>query len=276
MRCLVFTACLCAVASAQSPTDVFDKAPPAVEQALRERIAIFMGAHISGKFRAAEQVVHEDSQDIFYDSQKTKYLGYEIVRINYAENFTKATVVTAVEMDWYTARLGKMRVKPPLTTTWKLDNGQWWWYAVPQKEWATPFGTMKPGEEAKPGVTSTPMHTVKDVKALHDQIRVSKTDIALSSWQAGEDSVEITNKLLGTISLKLSNAPLPPGLKVNLSKDTLATGESAKLLFRYDPPDRTVKTTQQVSLTVEPTQQVFVFTLTFAVPPEYEKYLKKQ
>jgi hypothetical protein len=136
MRIPLFAALLCGALVAQSPTDVFEKAPPAVDQALRDRIAIFMAAHISGKFRNAEQVVHEDSQDIYYNSHKSKYLSYDVVRINYSDNFTKATVVTAVEMDWYTARLGKLRVKPPLTTTWKLDNGQWWWYAIPQKDWA--------------------------------------------------------------------------------------------------------------------------------------------
>jgi hypothetical protein len=225
---------------AQSPTDVFEKAPPAIEQALRDRIAIFMSAHISGRFRDAEKVVHEDSQDIYYNSQKQKFIGYDIVRINYSENFTKATVVTAVEMDWYTARLGKMRVKPPLTTMWKHDNGQWWWYAVPQKEWVTPFGTMHPGEENKAGVPQIPKHTVPNVEALYKQVQVSKTDIALSSWQPGE------------------------------------AGGTAKVHFKYQPPDRSVKTTKTAAVRVLPTNQVFTFTITFAVPPEYEKYLQKK
>lgn len=277
MRFLALATILaCGVSFAQSPPDVFEKAPPAIEQALRDRIAIFMAAHISGKFRNAEAVVHEDSKDIYYDSQKTKYIGYEIVRINYSENFTKATVVTAVEMDWSTARLGKLRVKPPLTTTWKMDNGQWWWYAIPQKDWKTPFGTMNPGEDAKPGVTSIPKYTVPDKDTLYKQVEVSRTDIALSSWQPSEDQAEITNKLLGEITLKLNSVGLPPGLTVQLSKETLGTGETAQLMFKYVPPDRTVKTTQTVKVAVAPTNQVFTFNLTFAVPPEYEKYLKKQ
>src|SRR5688572_16111719 len=112
MRVTIATLILaCAPAFAESPTAVFDKAPPQVENALRERIAKFFEAHISGKFRLAEQVVHDDSQDIFYNSQKQKFISYEIVKIDYSENFTKATVVTAVEMDWHTARLGKIRVK---------------------------------------------------------------------------------------------------------------------------------------------------------------------
>lgn len=265
----------CSLLFAQSPTDVFEQAPPAVEKALRDRIAIFMAAHISGKFRNAEEVIHDDSKDIYYDSVKSKFISYEIVRINYAENFTKATVVTAVEMDWYTTRLGKLRVKPPLTTTWKLDNGEWWWYAVPQKEWKTPFGTMSPGQDSKPGIPVAPVNTVADANALYQQIQVSKTDIPLSSWQAGEDSAEIVNKTLGEITLKLNPVTLPPELTVELSKEILASGETAKVIFKHSPADRTVKQTRTVSVSVSPTNQVFTFNVTFSVPPEYEKYLKK-
>ena len=277
MRFMVLAAVLGGTLRAQSPTDVFDKAPPAVEQALRDRVAIFLGAHISGKFRDAEAVVHEDSRDIYYNSQKSKYIGYEIVRINYSENFTRASVVTAVEMDWYTSRLGKMRVKPPLTTYWKIDNGLWWWYALPQTEWKTPFGTMHPGADAAtPGAAPAPKYTVPDVNALYKQVEVSKTTITLSSWQPGEDTAEITNKMLGEISLKLEATGLPPGLSVRLSSETVPSGGTAKVHFQYQPPDRTVKTTQTAVIRVQPTNQAFTFTIQFAVPPEYEKYLRKQ
>lgn len=264
---------LCSL-SAQSPTDVFDKAPPTVDKALRERLDIFMQAHISGKFRLAEKVIHEDSQDIYYDSQKSRYLSYEVVRINWAENFTKATVVTAVEMDWYTARLGKLRVKPPLTTMWKLDKGEWWWYAIPQKEWKTPFGTMNPG--ADPKTAAPPKYTVPDASALYKQLEVSKLEIPLSSWQPAEDSAEITNKMPGEITLTVERAALPVGLSVDLTKTTVNSGDSAKITFKYEPPDRTVKNTQTVVVRVAPTNQTIEFTVTFAVPPEMEKYLKKK
>lgn len=276
MRFLLLAALACSVMPAQSPTDVFEKAPPEVDQALRDRIAIFMAAHISGKFRDAEKVVHEDSQEIYYNAQKSRYVAYEVVRINYSDNFTKATVVTAVEMDWYTARLGKMRVKPPLTTTWKVDNGLWWWYAVPQTEWATPFGIMHPGEDNKVGVPQLPKHTVANVDALYKQVEVSKTDIALSSWQFSEEFVEIHNKMLGEVTLKMDPPDVPPGMQIGLSHDKVPGGGTAKIHFRYQPADRSVKTTRTIKLHVAPTQQVFTFTVTFAVPPEYEKYLQKK
>src|SRR4051794_29683377 len=91
----------CAIAAAQpTATDVFEKAPPAIDQALRARVAIFFQAHVDAKYRRAEEVIAEDSKDFFYNMEKTHYLGFDIVRINYSENFTKATVVTGVDMEW--------------------------------------------------------------------------------------------------------------------------------------------------------------------------------
>ena len=85
----------CAVVAAQTkPTDVFEKAPPDVDNALRERVAKFFQAHIEGKFRQAEAVIAEDSKDFYYNMEKQRYLGFEIVRINYSENFTKAAALS--------------------------------------------------------------------------------------------------------------------------------------------------------------------------------------
>jgi hypothetical protein len=82
--------------------------------------------------------------------------------------------------------------------------------------------------------------------------------------------------MLGEVSLKLEAPGLPPGLSVTLSSETIPSGGTAKVYFKYQPPDRTVKTTRTASVRVVPTNQVFTFTMTFAVPPEYEKYLKKK
>ena len=264
----------CAAAFAESPTAVFDKAPPQVENALRERIAKFFEAHISGKFRAAEQVVHEDSQDIFYNAQKQKYISYEIVKIDYSDNFKKATVITAVELDWHTARLGKIRVKPPMKTLWKVDNGQWWWYAEPQKDWETPFGRMTPGADATKG--AVPEWTLRDPAAVLDKVKASKREIRLVSHEKSEDFAEITNDMPGHLTLEIYKASHAPGLRVTLSKTELKSGESARVDFKFDPPDRSVKTTQVVDVRAIETNQIFTFTITFKVPPELEKYLPKQ
>ena len=86
---------------AQDAKDLFDKAPPAVDEALRARIHQFYQAHVDGKYRIADQVVAEDSKDFYFAAQKPKYNSCETVRINYSENFTKADAVIACKADWY-------------------------------------------------------------------------------------------------------------------------------------------------------------------------------
>ena len=267
MRVTIATLVLaCAYAFAESPTAVFDKAPPQVENALRERIAKFFEAHISGKFRLAEQVVHDDSQDIFYNSQKQKFISYEIVKIDYSENFTKATVVTAVEMDWHTARLGKIRVKPPMKTLWKVDDGQWWWYAVPQKDWATPFGRMTPGADATKN--AVPEWTLQDPSRVLRQVEVSKTDINLSSVGKSEDFAEIKNGMPGNLTLEIPSQSQIPGLEVKLSKTTLASGETARVTFAHHSENRLPKQAQVVEVRAVEINQIYRFTVNFATPPD--------
>src|SRR4051794_8360537 len=152
-------------ASAQSPTDVFDKAPPQIDEALRSRVTLFYQAHVDGKFRQAEAVVHEDSKDAFYESDKQRYKGFHIAKINYTDNFTKAEVVLSIDVDWYTPRIGKMPVTAPLKSWWKYDQGQWWYYfRTDKREWETPFGVMHPGTEAANG--QRPAIVIPDAKSI--------------------------------------------------------------------------------------------------------------
>jgi len=46
--------------------------------------------------------------------------------------------------------------------------------------------------------------------------------------------------------------------------------------FAFNPPDRSVKTTQVVDVRAVETNQIYTFTITFDVPPELQKYLPKQ
>jgi hypothetical protein len=271
---LALAALLSLCAFAQSPTDVFDKAPPKVDEALRARVAKFFQAHVDGKFRQAEEVIHEDSQDEYYNSEKQRLIGFEIVSIKYSDHYTKATVITNVDLDWVTPRLGKVRVKPPMKSTWKYEAGQWWWYVIPRKEWETPFGIMHPGAEAsKPG-PGGPIR-MPDAKTILSQVELSKTDIHLKSAEKSEDSTEIKNRMPGDLTLAVDPVHVD-GLTVTLDKPVLRSGETARLVFRYEPKDNSPKTTQTINVQASPTGQIYIFTVTFAVPPEYEKYLPKK
>src|ERR1700682_756304 len=84
-----------ALASGQDNSDLFEKAPPPIDEALRARVTQFYQAFTSGKFREAYPLVAEDSQDAFFAASKDTLKSCEILRIRYSDNFTKADVVEA-------------------------------------------------------------------------------------------------------------------------------------------------------------------------------------
>src|SRR5579885_1559929 len=82
----------CCLAVAQDSSELFDKAPPPIDEALRARVHDFYQAHVSGKFREAFKLVADDSADVFFAAAKQQYKECDTARINYSENFTKALV----------------------------------------------------------------------------------------------------------------------------------------------------------------------------------------
>ena len=123
-----------------------EQPPPEVDAALRDRITKFYQAHVDGKFRLADQYVAEDSKDTFFAMEKTHYLSYEIVRINYSDDFKKADAVVACRSDIY-FQGHKVDMKMPSVSHWKIVDGQWFWYIPPIKEAKTPFGVMHFGTD---------------------------------------------------------------------------------------------------------------------------------
>jgi hypothetical protein len=267
----------CAVVAAQTTaTDVFEKAPPDVDAALRARVAKFFQAHVDSKFRQAEEVIAEDSKDFFYNMEKSHYFSFEIVRINYSENYTKATVVTGVEVEWRSPRIGVMRVKPPMTSLWKLENGQWYWYVVPQKDWDTPWGRMNPGPDAKQGTSAVAaMFNGVDRETVLRQISIDTNHIRLKGYEASEGRAIIRNSMPGEIQLRL-NAPTAVGLEVTMDKTALKSGEQAVISVRYNPATKEPKPSSEFSVNVDPVGQVYRIALTFEVQPEIMKLLPKE
>ena len=274
---LVAVAGISVFAMAQQPaTDLFDKAPPAVDEALRARVRQFFQAHVDGKFRLADEVVAEDSKDFFYAMEKKRYISFEIAKITYSDNFTKATVVTALEMDWRSPRVGVMRVKPPMTSLWKLDNGQWCWYVVPQTEWDTPFGKMKPGPDPAPGSGSVVgLFRGVDPSKILEAVKVSTKEVRLSSYEPSTAEISITNTMPGIVNLEVNHTPIR-GLTAKFDKTELKQNESATLRFEYSPPDKQPKPTLIGYLHVRQTGQNIPLTMTFAIPPEIERMIPKK
>jgi hypothetical protein len=245
--------------------------PPDVDAALRERINKFFQAHVDGKFRMADEYVAEDSKDFFYAMEKPRYLKVHGTKIEYSDNFTKAKVNTMVEAEWRIARMGAMLVKPLIPTSWKLENGQWYWYRNDPKRVETPFGVANIPDDLETQrsarVASQRHMTVGEVL---NQVVINKTQFYLSSYQDSEDEIVITNKLPGQVTVELRGTAIPY-LTVSPLKKSLQGGESVKVKFTYKPLTKSPKSTSIVTVHVDPTNQDIPVTLLFAVPQELRR-----
>ena len=259
-----------------------EQAPPEVDAALRTRVKQFYQAHVDGKFRVADQVVAEDSKDAFFAAAKPKYLGFEIVRINYSEDFTKAQAVVFCKADWY-FHGRKSMVNLPANSLWKVIDGQWYWYVLPVSEMKTPFGTMhydtgggqgdKQNESPVPPIPGDPKILAQRIL---QSVQVDKKEMMLSSYQPASGEVKITNGMQGPISLRADIDGRFPGMTFTLDKSDLKAGESAILKIAYEPKDQVAKPTLTARIYVEPINQVIPVKLFFALPPDIEKQIPKE
>jgi hypothetical protein len=273
-----------ALAQEATPAPAGEQAPPEVDAALRARIQHFYQAHVDGKFRLADQVVAEDSKDAFFASPKRRYLDYQIVRINYKDDFKKADVVVTCSGDW-TARGQRMKVNLVSTSLWRVEDGQWFWYVLPTNAKTTPFGVMHAESETVP---STPEDQSKQAAAavLRDPraaammivqaVKADKSELILSSYEKSSGEVTITNGMQGPITIRADINGRFPGLTHSLDRTVLPAGESALLRVVCEPKDRVAKPTLTAHVFVEETGQVIPIRLLFAIPPEVEKQIPKE
>lgn len=132
----------------QTAVEVFRKAPPATDAALRERVSKFYQSYVDKKWRLSDSLVAEESKDRYYAAPKPPYFSFQINEIKFEENFTKAIVLSLCEQDRMIAMGGVMRMKVPMQSYWKLVDGQWMWYLPERNCVATPMGcgAVTPGE----------------------------------------------------------------------------------------------------------------------------------
>ena len=275
----------CSVAYSQETTVPSEKAPSEVNEALRSRVQQFYQAFVEGKFRAAYLLVADDSQDAFMESGKDQYKKCETIKMDYTADFTKARVLESCDGVWkWHGQV--INTKIPLTTFWKLANGQWDWYYVRPTEVRTPFGISKvPAEETNDGKTAP---VIPDNRAMlqlvNNAVKVDKTDITLRSNEASKDELKVRNEMPGIISVIL-DFPRKPGLKVTVSKEELMANEEATVVFEYKPDDESILCVDcakrlNASITgqlhIIPSGRSFPISINFVAPPPEEKPLPKE
>jgi len=230
---------VCQLLMAQPPADLFTKAPPYVDEALRARISKFYQAMVEGKARQGEQYVAEDSKDIYYDMAKPRYLSFEIRDIHYSDDFTKAKAVIVVQTFSAVPGFQSKPLPMPIPSLWKVVDGQWYWYVDPESLKATPFGKMTPGPYpagSTPGAPPAMPDLSKgfDLKTLWKQVHVDKRIVQLKAGEPSSEQVMISSDLPGELSLQLQGLDVP-GLELKLDRTELKAGEKAILSFRFEP-----------------------------------------
>jgi hypothetical protein len=203
--------------------------PSDAETALRARVEQFYQFQVDKKYRQAEAIVAEDTKDDYYNGRKPDIKGFTIGSVEMDKDNTKAKVVMKVKSLILIPGAGAqvMEMSPP--TYWKIENGQWCWYIPAELRSATPFGSMRTGDNAAreldrkgqaPGGIEHP-----DVGALQGRITIDKTLVELSA-DAPDSVVTITNGLPGGVDLRLDpHAETIKGLGVKVDKIHLEQGE---------------------------------------------------
>jgi hypothetical protein len=218
-----------AICWGQQPSDLFTRAPKAVDEALRARISEFYQDHVEGKYRQAEQLVAEDTKDFFYTANKPRYLGFEIRNIDYSEEFTKAKATILVEQHVMMPGFSDKPFKVPIASTWKLVDGKWYWYVDQEALRHTPFGTIKGGSETTSGPAALP-RIPGDIASMgiQNQVKADKNALALTGNKAEE--VRVTNGAPGQVSIEVLDRV--EGVDVSVAPKDLKAGETAVVTVR--------------------------------------------
>ena len=235
---------------AQNAADVFNKPPADVDQALRARIAAFYDLHVKGEFRKVEALVAEDSQDLYYNSTKTQYLSFEIGRIDYSENFTRAKATVMCEQYiMLPGFLGKP-MKVPSPSTWKLVDGTWYWFVDPESLRVTPFGKSAASapRDSTPQARTIPAIPTTVPDFIFKQVKADKASIALKVGES--ERVTISNSAPGPMNISLTGSV--PGVEVKLDRTVVNAGEVAVLTVQAGGDAKSCV----LSIRVEQTNQV--------------------
>ena len=250
---------VCAIAcAAQTPANA-SKAPPAdVDKALRARITEFYQDFVAGKFRQAEALVAEDTKDFYYGMNKARYLSFEIQKIEYSDNFTRANAIILSEQYVMFPGFADKTLKLPSQSTWKLVDGQWYWYIDPEAVAQTPFGKMRlgqlnPGSSAQPAVPPK-IPTVQDLAFIFKQVKADKDAVSVKPGETAQ--VTITNTAQGQVSITVLEAPAK--VEAKLERPNIEAGGKMQLTIQAANDAKA----GVVSLRVDQTNQVIPIQVT--------------
>jgi hypothetical protein len=228
-------ACLCAAAFAQTAAPPAEKPPADVDHALRARVDQFYSFLKNKEYRKVETLITEDTKDYYYEGSKPDISRFDIQDIQYSEQFTRAAVITrcAEKVAVPGFPVGDMELKSQ--TTWRLENGDWYYYVDQTKIpslMASP-GKRAPAAPAPAGARATtppglPPEMPTDAGFIFGKVQADKPTVRLAA--GATERVTITNGARGPVSLELGY-PVK-GIEAKLNRIDLGGGEKAVLTLK--------------------------------------------
>ncbi len=215
---------------------LFEKAPPGVDEALRERVQKFYQCFVDRRYRDAQPMVADDSQDPFFEMQKPHYSAFTIGKINYSDDYSKATVVILVKAT-FNFDGHSIPETSPVTSYWKVENGAWDWYLPARISVDTPFGKqiqIDPRAHA-PDAPATAPNPSAVLQRIENSISVTPQDVKVKAHAASGAEVRVSNAGAGPIIISIIG-DLPGGLTIDPNPAKVAGGENVTLRIHWSPP----------------------------------------
>lgn len=271
-----------------SPGSVFAQdqasAPPEVDQALRANVTEFFQDFVDGKFRAALNLVAQDTQDYYFAAPKAEVKKFKIASIKYSDDFTKATVtvdVTRLE-HWRAEGFAQdTDVDQSWATQWSVEQGKWVYHDKPVTSgMVTPMG---PSADLAPAgaAAKTDQRKINDGTMAAEAQRilnetgkstgVSPELVTLALDKPSTATVVFHNSVPGSVSVSLANVPSDlPGFSAKLDKRSVNSGQDANIELSFDPSAGGQPKTPFVTIdvVVDPFQLAFPIRVNLGEPPK--------
>jgi len=219
-------------------------APPSAaeaEAALRARVERFYQLEVDKKFRLAEALIAEDSKDTFYNGIKPDIHSFKVERIELKDNNTRAEVHTRLNVTFIMTGFAPVIADSPVTSIWKIENGEWVQYIDPEVYLQTPFGKLRFGtpQTGTPGANASPVpppfKAPPNPATLMRMVKVDRDSIVLTAAEPVQTAT-ISNDLPGGVDLKLASSGI--GVDAELDKTHLEAGEKTVIHFRAKAGNR--------------------------------------
>lgn len=264
--------------------------PAETSKALRDRVTQFFGYHVGTVNRRAIDLVAEDTQDLYFQSQKMQFKEFQIEKIEFTRDQTRANVSVRASRSWDIQAQSTL-IDTPIATTWRIENGKWVWYVETKEVSTTPMGfsdilgtaaasknpsaalfELNPDGTPKiPADFSSPERLMAQTQKILKQSALDKSEVVLTFGKAATDKFTFENSFTGDVLLELAGAPNLPGLKVFVEKPNLRAQEAGIVRVQYEPPSADAKDfpetqTFNLNLVLEPFNQIFPLKVTVHPP----------